>query len=104
LELACGKAEYTSLSLRVPGYLSSTLHNIFYELTNITRATEYGAALKTLDGGVSNVGFLRIQIEMLLDYFSAGEVDEIWITFPDPQPQISRGKKEVNLTPFPRNV
>ncbi|HJP61896.1 MAG TPA: tRNA (guanosine(46)-N7)-methyltransferase TrmB, partial [Mucilaginibacter sp.] len=48
----------------------------------------------------TNVGFLRIQIETLLDYFAAGEIDEIWITFPDPQPQLSREKKRLTSPRF----
>jgi tRNA (guanine-N7-)-methyltransferase len=47
-----------------------------------------------------NVAFLRIQIENLLDYFSPGEIDEIWITFPDPQPQISRERKRLTSPRF----
>jgi tRNA (guanine-N7-)-methyltransferase len=49
---------------------------------------------------VNNVGFLRIQIETLTDYFAPGEIDEIWITFPDPQPQISREKKRLTSPRF----
>jgi tRNA (guanine-N7-)-methyltransferase len=49
---------------------------------------------------VPNVAFLRIQIENLLDYFADGEVDEIWITFPDPQPQLSREKKRLTSPRF----
>jgi tRNA (guanine-N7-)-methyltransferase len=46
---------------------------------------------------------LRIQIENLPDYFAAGEVDEIWITFPDPQPQLSREKKRLTSPRFLEN-
>jgi tRNA (guanine-N7-)-methyltransferase len=38
------------------------------------------------------LAFLRIQIEDILEYFAPGEIDEIWITFADPQPQESREK------------
>src|SRR5690606_15498349 len=44
--------------------------------------------------------FLRIQIEDLLDYFGSGEVSEIWITFPDPQPQVGREKKRLTSDRF----
>src|SRR5690606_22481563 len=44
--------------------------------------------------------FLRIQIEHLLDFFSPNEVSEIWITFPDPQPQLSREKKRLTSPKF----
>jgi tRNA (guanine-N7-)-methyltransferase len=57
-------------------------------------------AKTALETGVNNAGFLRIQIEMILDYYAPGEVDEIWITFPDPQPQISREKKRLTSTRF----
>ncbi len=57
-------------------------------------------AKTALEEGVTNVGFLRIQIETLCDYFNNGEIDEIWITFPDPQPQISREKKRLTSPRF----
>src|ERR1700754_5164524 len=57
-------------------------------------------AKTALEDGVPNVGFLRIQIETLLDYFAPGEIDEIWITFPDPQPQLSREKKRLTSARF----
>ncbi|HVV54425.1 MAG TPA: tRNA (guanosine(46)-N7)-methyltransferase TrmB, partial [Mucilaginibacter sp.] len=57
-------------------------------------------AKTALEDGIGNVGFLRIQIESILDYFASGEVDEIWITFPDPQPQISREKKRLTSPRF----
>jgi len=57
-------------------------------------------AKTALEEGVNNVGFLRIQIETLLEYFGTGEVDEIWITFPDPQPQLSREKKRLTSDRF----
>jgi tRNA (guanine-N7-)-methyltransferase len=93
LELACGKGEYTvNLAQLFP---QKNFIGIDYKGNRIWRG-----AKDALDGGVSNVGFLRIQIEMLLDYFSVGEVDEIWITFPDPQPQISREKKRLTSSRF----
>jgi tRNA (guanine-N7-)-methyltransferase len=57
-------------------------------------------AKTAIEDGVPNVAFLRIQIENLLDYFAPGEVDEIWITFPDPQPQLSREKKRLTSPRF----
>ncbi len=41
-----------------------------------------------------------MQIETLTEYFAPGEVDEIWITFPDPQPQLSREKKRLTSPRF----
>src|SRR5690606_851651 len=47
-----------------------------------------------------NVGFLRIQIETILEHFAENEISEIWITFPDPQPQDSREKKRLTNPKF----
>lgn len=53
-----------------------------------------------VDENIENLAFLRIQIEDIMDYFAAEEVDEIWITFPDPQPQDSREKKRLTFPGF----
>lgn len=93
LELACGKGEYTvSLGRLFP---EKNFIGIDYKGNRIWRG-----AKTALEDQVSNVGFLRIQIETLLDYFGQGELDEIWITFPDPQPQISREKKRLTSPRF----
>ena len=93
LELACGKGEYTvNLATLFP---DRNFIGIDYKGNRIWRG-----AKTALEDGVINVGFLRIQIEMLLDYFAPGEIDEIWITFPDPQPQESREKKRLTSPRF----
>lgn len=93
LELACGKGEYTvNLAKLFP---NKNFMGIDYKGNRIWRG-----AKDALEQGVANVGFLRIQIETILDYFSGGEIDEIWITFPDPQPQISREKKRLTSPRF----
>jgi tRNA (guanine-N7-)-methyltransferase len=93
LELACGKGEYTvNLAKMFPG---KNFIGIDYKGNRIWRG-----AKDALEEGVNNVGFLRIQIETMLDYFADGEIDEIWITFPDPQPQISREKKRLTSPRF----
>jgi len=93
LELACGKGEYTvNLAVMFP---DKNFIGVDYKGNRIWRG-----ARTALEDGVQNVVFLRIQIENLLDYFEAGEVDEIWITFPDPQPQLSREKKRLTSPRF----
>jgi tRNA (guanine-N7-)-methyltransferase len=93
LELACGKGEYTvSLGQMFP---QKNFIGIDYKGNRIWRG-----AKTALDENVTNVGFLRIQIEQLLDYFGENEIDEIWITFPDPQPQLSREKKRLTSPRF----
>jgi len=93
LELACGKGEYAvNLATMFPGrnYLG-----VDYKGNRI-----WMGAKMALEGGVNNVGFLRIQIEQLLDYFAPGEIEEIWITFPDPQPQLGRERKRLTSPRF----
>ena len=93
LELACGKGEYTVNLGRI--FPEKNFIGIDYKGNRIWRG-----AKTALEDGVNNVGFLRIQIETILDYFGEGEIDEIWITFPDPQPQISREKKRLTSPRF----
>ncbi|MFM7700917.1 MAG: tRNA (guanine(46)-N(7))-methyltransferase TrmB, partial [Bacteroidota bacterium] len=45
---------------------------------------------------LNNAGFLRTRLEQIESYFESGEVNEIWITFPDPQPRESREKKRLS--------
>src|ERR1700749_2612759 len=93
LELACGKGEYTvNLAQLFP---QKNFIGVDYKGNRIWRG-----AKTALEDGVNNVAFLRIQIESLLDYFGPNEIDEIWITFPDPQPQLSREKKRLTSPRF----
>jgi len=93
LELACGKGEYTvNLAVLFP---QKNFIGIDYKGNRIWRG-----AKTAIEDSVTNVAFLRMQIENLVDYFAPGEVDEIWITFPDPQPQLSREKKRLTSPRF----
>src|SRR6201990_3146220 len=93
LELGCGKGEYTvNPAVMFP---EKNFIGIDYKGNRIWRG-----AKTALEDGVGNVGFLRIQIETILDHFAPGEIDEIWITFPDPQPQVSREKKRLTSPRF----
>ncbi|WP_374165990.1 tRNA (guanosine(46)-N7)-methyltransferase TrmB [Arcticibacter sp. MXS-1] len=93
LELACGKGEYTVNLARL--FPDKNFIGIDYKGNRIWRG-----AKTALEENITNVAFLRIQIENILDYFAEGEVSEIWITFPDPQPQISREKKRLTFPGF----
>lgn len=93
LELACGKGEYTVNMARL--FPEKNFIGIDYKGNRIWRG-----AKTAIDENIQNVAFLRIQIENILDYFAEGEVDEIWITFPDPQPQVSREKKRLTFPAF----
>ncbi|MFC3561051.1 tRNA (guanosine(46)-N7)-methyltransferase TrmB [Pedobacter jamesrossensis] len=93
VELACGKGEYTvNLAQLFP---EKNFIGVDYKGNRIWRGAKTG-----IEEGIDNVAFLRIQIENLLDYFGDGEIDEIWITFPDPQPQDSREKKRLTFPAF----
>jgi len=93
LELACGKGEYTvNLAKLFPAL---NFIGVDYKGNRIWRG-----AKTALEEGIPNVAFLRIQIETILDYFSEDEVSQIWITFPDPQPQKSREKKRLTHPSF----
>jgi len=93
LELGCGKGEYTVNLARL--YPEKNFIGIDYKGNRIWRG-----AKTAIEENIPNVAFLRIQIENIMDYFSENEVDEIWITFPDPQPQISREKKRLTSPRF----
>ena len=93
LELACGKGEYTvSLAKLFPDH---NFIGIDYKGNRIWRG-----AKTAIEENIGNVAFLRIQIENILDYFDESEISQIWITFPDPQPQLSREKKRLTSTRF----
>lgn len=77
LELACGKGDYTvELARKEPG-------KNFIGI-DIKGSRLWKGARKAREEGLENVRFLRIYIDHLAEYFAHGEVDEIWITFPDP--------------------
>ncbi|GGH14113.1 tRNA (guanine-N(7)-)-methyltransferase [Pedobacter zeae] len=93
LELACGKGEYSVNLARL--FPDKNFIGVDYKGNRIWRG-----AKTAIEEQIDNVAFLRIQIENILDYFNEGEIDEIWITFPDPQPQDSREKKRLTFPAF----
>jgi tRNA (guanine-N7-)-methyltransferase len=95
LELACGRGEYTV-------GLSQVFPNKNFIGIDIKGNRIYIGAKKCLDEKILNAAFLRTQIEKLPDYFSGAEVEEIWITFPDPQLRTSRAKKRLTHPRFLR--
>lgn len=78
LELGCGKGEYTiGLARRFP--------EVNFIGVDIKGARIWRGALTALQERLNNVAFLRTHIEFAQSFFSPGEVEEIWLTFPDPQ-------------------
>lgn len=95
LELACGKGEYAvGLGRKHPG-------KNFIGI-DIKGNRMWVGAKTALQEGLNNVAFVRTQIQKLTDYFAAGEVNEIWITFPDPQLRLSKAKKRLTHPRFLR--
>lgn len=88
LELGCGRGEYTvSLSELYP-------EKNFIGI-DIKGARMWRGAKDTFLKKISNAAFLRTRIEFIDSFFAAGEVEEIWITFPDPQLKKKREKKRL---------
>jgi tRNA (guanine-N7-)-methyltransferase len=95
LELACGKGEY-AVGL---GRLYPQRNFIGIDL----KGNRIWVGAKTaLKENLSNVAFVRSQIDQITNYFNAGEVSEIWITFPDPQLRASKHKKRLTHPRFLR--
>ena len=93
LELGCGKGEY-----------SVNLATMFPEKNflgiDIKGARFWRGAKTALAEKINNVGFLRTQIELVDCIFDENEVDEIWITFPDPQIKYKRTKHRMTNPDF----
>ena len=78
LELGCGKGEYTvGLARMYP--------NINFIGVDIKGARIYTGAKQALEENLPNVAFLRTSIEIIDRFFGQDEVQEIWLTFSDPQ-------------------
>ena len=88
LEIGCGRGEYTiGLAQLHPGrnYLGVDIKG-----DRIWKGSKTAEALQ-----LSNVAFLRTQIQVLDRFFASGEVNEIWLTFPDPRPKKSDIKRRM---------
>ena len=93
LELGCGKGEYSiALAKRYP---NKNLIGV-----DIKGARFWRGAKTAVEDGIGNVAFLRTQIELIDFAFAENEVDEIWITFPDPQIKYKRTKHRMTNSDF----
>ena len=93
LELACGKGDYSlAMAERFPekNYIG----------VDIKGARIWVGANKALQEKQDNVAFLRAYIEDLINYFETEEIQEIWITFPDPYLKDSKAKKRLTSERF----
>jgi tRNA (guanine-N7-)-methyltransferase len=95
LELACGRGEYAvGLGRMFP-------NQNFVGLDLKGNRIWKGASIANRDG-LKNIAFVRTQIEQVTEYFAQEEVNEIWITFPDPQLRLSKAKKRLTHPKFLR--
>ncbi|NAS12720.1 tRNA (guanosine(46)-N7)-methyltransferase TrmB [Poritiphilus flavus] len=93
LELGCGKGEYTV-------GLARKYRNKNFIGVDIKGARFWRGAKTALEEGLENAAFLRTQIELIDLLFAENEVDEIWITFPDPQIKYKRTKHRLTNPSF----
>ena len=93
LELGCGMGEYSV------GLAEKHPENNYIGI-DIKGARMWKGATISNNKGMKNIGFLRIRIEWIEYCFSPKEIDEIWITFPDPQLKKSRQDKRLTHPDF----
>lgn len=91
LELGCGKGEYAV-------ELGKHFPDKNFIGVDIKGARLFTGAKQALDADLKNVAFIRSRIELIERFFAADEVDEIWITFPDPQ--MKKTRKRLTATNF----
>lgn len=88
VELGCGRGEYTI-------GLAEHHHEKNFIGVDIKGNRIWTGAKHALDHDLNHVAFLRTRIDFIDYCFAEGEVSEIWITFPDPQPQKTRERKRL---------
>lgn len=93
LEIGCGKGEYT---------VSQALENPDKNFIGIDVKGErlWRGAKTSIEKGINNTAFIRMQAQKLNLFFAPNEVSEIWITFPDPQLQKPKTKKRLTAEKF----
>lgn len=93
LELACGKGEYTNA-------MAGKFPDKNFVGVDIKGNRIWKGAVKAREDNLLNVAFLRTRIEYLDSYFESGEVNEIWITFPDPFVKPSKANRRLTSLYF----
>ncbi|MDN3690198.1 tRNA (guanosine(46)-N7)-methyltransferase TrmB [Cyclobacterium jeungdonense] len=93
VELACGRGEFTVGLAR--HYPEKNFVGVDIKGSRIWKGSSQAS-----EEGLENVAFLRTQIENLEASFAPGEVDELWITFPDPRPKERDEKRRLTSPRF----
>lgn len=93
IELGCGKGEYTV-------QLAEANPHINYLGVDVKGHRFNHGARIAIAKGLKNVAFLRTRVEFIESFFGPNEVDEIWLTFSDPQPKDETGIKRITSSYF----
>jgi len=93
LELGCGKGEYTNA-------LATMFPNKNFIGIDFKGDRLYAACKSAMENNLQNAVFIRTQIQFIELFFAHREVDEIWLTFPDPQIQKPRHRKRLTAPAF----
>ena len=91
LELGCGRGEYTV------GLAQQNPHRNYIGI-DIKGSRMWTGATQAHQSGMTNVAFLRTNIEFVWQFFAPNEVSEIWLTFSDPQ--MKKATKRLTSTYF----
>ena len=93
VELACGRGEYTV-------NLAGTFPNRNYIGIDVKGDRIWKGSTWAVERNLKNVGFLRAEALGLDQFFAEGEIDEFWITFPDPRPRKRDVKRRLTSPRF----
>ncbi len=95
LELGCGRGEYTvGLGRKYP---EKNFIGIDWKGARLWRGCKAAT-----EENLANIAFIRTETELVEYFFADGEIDEIWITFPEPQPQNAKAKKRFTSPQYNR--
>lgn len=93
LELGCGKGEYTIC-------LAEKYPSVNFIGIDIKGARIWSGARYAIDHNLKNVAFIRTRIEFIKSFFGKDEINEIWLTFPDPQLKRRSNKRRLTAPIF----
>lgn len=93
LELGCGRGEYST-------GLGAIYPNKNFVGIDLKGARLWKGSTVAVENNLTNVAFLRTQIQNIDSFFVENEVSEIWITFPDPRPKESDEKRRLTSPRF----
>jgi len=93
VEFACGRGEYTT-------GLAKLFPSNNYIGVDIKGERIWRGSTTAVESNLMNVGFLRTMILLVENFFAEHEINELWITFPDPRPRIRDIKRRLTSPRF----